>query len=513
MPKHGFIASPRCNAIQARQSGQQEGMKAMILTNSTEKRSPSFRVLSDDQVRELVRATFDVMEKVGFKVLHEGARDMLRKVGAVVRQDIVRVPEFIVRECLATTPQGWTIYNRQGERALEVEGRKSYYGTSTASPNTKDALTGEIHPTTVADLARAAKVADALEHIDWVMPMGSCQDVPATAAELHEFHATVTNTVKPIVFLTYSARGAELVYEMAAEVAGGLEALQAKPFVILYPESISPLTFPAEVVDRMFVAADLGLPQMMGPSIQPGATGPVTMAGAVVQGLAESLMGLVLAQSRRAGCPVGLGCNFAIFDMGLGLISIAAPDMSLALAAQAEVAQHFDLPTWGLAGCTDAKVLDAQAGAESAFSILAQGMAGLNLIHDVGYMDNGMVCAVEQLVLGNEIIGCARRFLAGMPINAETLARDVISRVGPGGNFIEQEHTFRHFREELWRPRLFTRQHYNVWQDQGAKSTATRIQEEIRRLIETHRPAALADRTLSALEGIKARGEKELVKD
>lgn len=482
----------------------------MIVTNSTERRTPFFRMLSDDQVQELIRATFSVMNQVGFKVLHPGAREMLKKAGASVSGERARVPEFIVRGCLATAPQGWTIYNRRGEPALEVEGRKSYYGTSTASPNTKDALTGEVHPTTVEDLARAAHVADALEHIDWVMPMGSCQNVPAKAADLYEFFATVTHTVKPIVFLTYSGRGAELVYEMAAEVAGGLETLRHKPFLVLYPESISPLTFPEEVVARMFVAADLGLPQMMGPSIQPGATGPVTLAGAVVQGMAESLMGVVLAQLRRPGCPVGAGCNFAIFDMGTALLSIAAAEMSLGLAAQAELVQHFGLPTWGLAGCTDAKVLDAQAGAESAFSILAQGLAGLNLIHDVGYMDNAMVCAVEQLVLGNEVIGIAKRFLRGMEVNADSVARDVIARVGPGGNFIEEEHTFLHFRRELYRPRLFTRQHYNAWVKEGSKDMALRVQEEIRRLLETHRPEELPARVFAALEAIKARGEKEL---
>jgi trimethylamine---corrinoid protein Co-methyltransferase len=483
----------------------------MIQTNSTQKCTPCFRMLSDDQVHELVRAVFDVMDKVGFKVLHPGAREMLKKAGAVVRGEWVGVPEFVARGCLATAPQGWTIFNRQGERALEVEGRKSYYGTSTASPNTKDALTGEIHPTRVADLSLAAKVADALEHIDWVMPMGSCQDVPANAAELHEFHATVTHTTKPIVFLTYSSRGAELVYQMAAEVAGGLDELRHKPFVVLYPESISPLTFPGEVIDRVFVAADLGMPQMMGPSIQPGATGPVTLAGAVVQGMAESLMGVVLTQLRRPGCPVGAGCNFAVLDMGTGLTAIAAPEMSIGLAAQAELARHFGLPTWGLAGCTDAKVVDAQAGAESAFGILAQGMAGLNLIHDVGYMDNAMVCAVEQLVLGDEIIGIAKRFLRGLMVDAESVAREVIARVGPAGNFMGDQHTFTHFRNELYRPRLFTRQHYTGWMKDGAKDTARRVQEEIRRLVETHQPLALPDKVLSALDRIKTEGEKELI--
>ena len=298
-----------------------------IQTNSTEKKRPYFRMLTDDQIFELIRATFEVMEKVGFKVLHPDAKTMLKQAGAVVKQDVVKVPEFIVKQCLRTAPRGWTIYNREGQRALDVAGRKSYYGTSTASPNTKDALTGEVHPTTVQDIARAAKIADSQDNIDWVMPMGSSQDVPATAAELYEFEAVVSNTSKPIIFLTYSARGTELVYEMAAEVSGSLDRLQEKPYLVLYPESISPLVFPEEVVARMFIAADLNLPQMMGPAIQPGATGPVTMAGAVVQALAESMMGLVLIQLRRPGSPVGLGCNIGVFDMGYGLMCMAGPQV------------------------------------------------------------------------------------------------------------------------------------------------------------------------------------------
>jgi trimethylamine--corrinoid protein Co-methyltransferase len=482
----------------------------MIQTNSTEKQGPFFRMLNDDQIHELIRAAFEVMAKVGFKVLHPDARTMLKKAGAIVAGEQVKVPEFIVRQCLHTAPKGWTIYDREGRRALEVEKRKSYYGTSTASPNTKDAISGAVHPTTVADIARAAEIADSLEHIDWVMPMGSCQDVPAKAAELHEFAATVANTAKPVVFLTYSARGTELVYEMAAAVSGGLDRLQEKPFLVLYPESISPLVFPSEVVARMFVAADLGLPQMMGPAIQPGATGPVTMAGAVAQGLAESLMGLVLVQLRRAGSPVGLGCNFGIFDMGTGLLCVAGPEMSLALAAQAEVAQHFGLPTWGLAGSTDAKVLDAQAGAESAFHIMAQGLAGLNLIHDVGYMDMGMVCAVEQLIVGNEVIGMTKRFLRGFEMSPQALARDVIADVGPGGNFLDTRHTLEHFQQELWRPEIFTRQQYSRWQEAGAKDTASRVREKIKQILETHRPPTLDEKILADLEQIKVRGEKEL---
>jgi len=483
----------------------------MIQTGSTDKRSVRFRVLTDDQIDEIKRTAFEVMSKVGYRVHHQGARKMLKQAGALVDGENVKVPEHIVTACLQTAPKGWTVYDRDGNRAMEIEGRKSYYGTSTASPNTKDALSGEIHPTRVADIAVGAKVADALENIDWVMPMGSVQDVPPTVADLYEFEAVVTHTAKPIVFIGYTPRGVELVYEMAIAVAGGVEQLQQRPFLIFYPEPISPLVFPADVIDRLFVCADLNMPQIQGPTIQPGATAPVTLAGAVAQGTAEALMCLVLAQLRKPGCPCSLGCNFGIFDMSTGLLSIAAPEMSLGLAAQAEVAQSFGLPTWGLAGSTDAKVIDAQAGSESAFAILAQGLAGLNLIHDVGYIDNGMTCSAAQLVLGDENIGMAKRFIRGITVNRETLARELIGKVGPGGHFLEQTHTLEHFKDELWVPRLMTRQAREEWQRQGAKDAAARIQEKLQHIIAHHQAPSLSDKTLSAIEAIRQKGEKELV--
>lgn len=485
----------------------------MIQTGATEKRSIHFRVLTDDQIEEIKRAAFEVMSKVGFRVHHEGARKMLKQAGATVAGEIVKVPQHVVTACLQTAPNGWTIYDRQGRRAMEVEGRKSYYGTSTASPRTKDALTGEIHPTRVADIAIGAKVADALDNIDWVMPMGSVQDVAPTVADLYEFEAVVSHTTKPMVFIGYTPRGVELVYEMAAEVAGGIDNLRQRPFLIFYPEPISPLVFPADVIDRLFVCADLSLPQIQGPTIQFGATAPVTMAGAIAQGTAEALMCLVLAQLRRPGCPCSLGCNFAVFDMAAGLLAMAAPEMSLALAAQAEVAQSFGLPTWGLAGATDAKLIDAQAGAESAFAILAQGLAGLNLIHDVGYIDSGMACSTAQLVLGDENIGMAKRFIRGIEVNPETLARDLIAKVGPGGHYLEDDHTYKHFKNELWIPRLMVRGAYDDWQDRGAKDTAMRIQEKLEDIVKNHEAPPLPGKTMDALKTIREKGEKELVKE
>ncbi len=483
----------------------------MIQSSFRRSQSVFFQVLSEDAIYEIRRAAFDVLEKTGCKIMHAGARKMLKNAGAIIKDDRVKIPEHIVMESLKTAPKGITMYNREGQRAMEVQGTKSYYGTSTASPFTKDAITGEIHDTRVIDIARGALVADALPNIDWVMPMGSAQDVPAIAADVHEFQAVVTHTVKPMVFIGYSPRGNELVYEMAAEVAGGMDALREKPFLISYPEPITPLVFPEEVVARMFISADLFLPQLAGPTQQLGATAPVTVAGAVVLAIAEGLMSITLAQLRQPGAPCFMACNVSTFDMSTSVLSINSPEASLGFAAQAEVARSFGLPTWGLAGATDSKIIDAQAGIDSAFSILAQGLGGLNLIHDVGYMDSGMVCSAEMLVMGDEVVGMTRRFIQGIEVTRETLARDVIENVGPGGHFLEEDHTYRHFKKELWQPTLLTREPYDVWVEKGSKDMGQRVKEKVETILETHKVSPLPDTVLATLEEIKIKGEAELV--
>jgi len=480
-------------------------------TSRTYQRSVDMRVLTDDQIWEIRQAAFEVIEKSGFKCLHAGARKMLAAAGAVVIDEGVKIPRYIVESCLQTVPRGWTIYDRNGQRAMEVEGRKSHYSTSTASPNTKDALTGEYHETRVADIAIGAKVADALPNIDFVMPMGSSQDVDGNIADLHEFEAVVANTAKPMVFIGYTPTGCEYVFEMAAVVAGGADRLRERPFVMLYPEAISPFIFPREVVERIFIAADRFMPQVPGTTAQPGATAPMTLAGTIVQITAEALIHITLAQLRKPGCPVSMSGNMGVLDMRTALMAFGAPEGSLGLAAQAEVAQSFGLPTWGLAGATDAKCLDAQAGIESTFSIFSQALAGLNLIHDVGYMASGMACSCEQLVMGNEIIGMTKRFIEGIRVDADTLARDVITAVGPGGNFLSQRHTVDHLRKELWQARLLNRQPIDMWQESGEPHMEGRVREEVRQILETHQPPPLDGGILDEVQRLKRKGEQEIL--
>ena len=482
----------------------------MIQSSNIQTRSVGMKILTDDQIWEIKQAAFDIIEKVGFKCLHKEVHKMMKQAGAWINDNNIKIPRHIVEACLVTTPKGWTIYDREGRRAMEVEGEKSHYGTSTASPNTLDAFTGEMRQTCIKDIELGAKVADYLDGIDFVMPMGTAQDVPADAAEVHEFPAMVSNTTKPSVFIGYTALGCEYVYEMAAVIAGGQENLSQKPFIIAYPEAIAPLFFPDEVIERIFVAADRFMPQLPGSTVQAGATGPVTLAGLITLITAESLIHITIAQLRKQGCPVAMSGHVGILDMKTALMTVGAPESNLALAAQAEVARSFNLPTWGLAGATDSKSLDAQAGLESAFSILSQGLSGLNLIHDVGYMASGMACSLEQLVMGNEVVGMTKRFVEGISVTRETIARQIIEDVGPSGHFLVQQHTMDHFKKELWNARLLNRQTIDAWNDAGKPSMEDRVKEEVKMIAETHKPKPLSDKILSELDRLKREGEKEI---
>ena len=218
-----------------------------------------------------------------------------------------------------------------------------------------------------------------------------------------------------------------------------------------------------------------------------------------------------MAQLRKPGCPVSMSGNVGVLDMTTALMAFGAPEGSLGLAAQAQVAQSFGLPTWGLAGATDAKRLDAQAGIESTFAIFSQALAGLNLIHDVGYMASGMACSCEQLVMGNEIIGMAKRFVDGITVDADTLARDVMDAVGPGGNYLAQRHTVDHLRRELWQARLLDRQPIAAWQAAGGPTMEDRVREEVRHIVDSHRPEVMDGKVLDELARLKRDGEKEIL--
>lgn len=474
--------------------------------------APQLKTITDDQIHEIKQAAFLILENTGCVVNHTQALKLLKDAGAHVKDSHVHVPRYLIEEALRMVPKGFTLYNRDGEPALDLSCRKSYFGSSTASPNQRHAIDNNIQPTTLQDIAWGARTADALPNLDFVMPFGSAQDVPCDAAELYEFETVVQHTSKPVFFCGYSSKGVELVLDMAAQVAGGKDKLTRKPFLVPYPEPITPLQFPHEVVERIFVCAKRHMPQVTCGAQLTGFTSPVTLAGSLALATAESFFGILLAQLCRNGAPCFLTSGIGGVNMRTGIAMISSPEMTLSLAAQAQLARSIGLPTWGLAGATDAKQIDAQAGAEASLDAVLQALAGVSIIHDVGYMDMGMACSCAMMVLGDEIISWIKRFIQGIEVSAETLACEITHAVGPGGNYLTQQHTLNHMHKESWQPQLFCKDSFETWAEQGSKTLEQRADEKVEQILESHKPKTLTDSMIQSLQDIRIQGEKQLIK-
>jgi trimethylamine--corrinoid protein Co-methyltransferase len=177
--------------------------------------------------------------------------------------------------------------------------------------------------------------------------------------------------------------------------------------------------------------------------------------------------------------------------------------------ALAEMGHYYNLPIFGFAGVTDAKLFDQQAGIEAALWMLLNALAGGNLIHDVGYIEAGLTASYDLIVAMDEVAGLVERFMGGIEVSAETLALDVIDRVGPGGHFLEEEHTYRHFREN-WYPHLFDRKARPDWAAEGGLTLGDRARARVRSILETHQPLPLAETTRSQLDAIIEQAETRL---
>jgi trimethylamine--corrinoid protein Co-methyltransferase len=169
----------------------------------------------------------------------------------------------------------------------------------------------------------------------------------------------------------------------------------------------------------------------------------------------------------------------------------SAPEAMITQAGLCQIGRClYDLPTWGFGGCSASKLVDAQAVNEAATYIMMAGWMGTNLVHDVGYLEFGLTYSFDLLVLCDEIIGQVRRMMEGIRVDTEHLAVEAIKRVGPGGHFLSDGHTVRHFREN-WQPGLTDRKTYESWKSQGASSMEQRAGEKVKHILENHHPQPL----------------------
>ena len=286
-----------------------------------------------------------------------------------------------------------------------------HFGTGSDCLNLLDPETGRHRRFTRADIINGYRLCDALPGIHFIMSIGLPADVdPAVVYDL-QMALMLEHTSKPIVFVTNDKGSCQRAIDMAAAAAGGLQALQEQPHIILYSEPSSPLQQSETAVDKLLLMAQHQLPVLHSPGPMMGATAPITMAGGLVMSLAEILSGLVLHQLQRPGAPFIFGAGLHHMDMKSAQICYASPEFQLTKAAVAELGRWYGLPTWGYAGCSDSKAMDEQAALEAMLSVLMARLSGANLVHDVGYMESGLTTSFEMMVLTDELVAMTDRLM------------------------------------------------------------------------------------------------------
>ncbi len=472
---------------------------------------PRYRLLDDEQLQQLHNATLEILQKVGVSVMHTEALEMLRAAGCQVKdKTTVLIPEYLVADAILSAPSSVTIYNRDGARAMDLGGSNVYFGMGTDLLNTYDIESGELRSSCLQDVINAATVADFLDDIDFIASHAFPNEISTNLAYLAEFKAQVENSAKPVYFTAAAADDLAYIIEMAAAIAGGREKLRQKPFMVHYAEPISPLTHSEGALKKLFMCADAGVPLNYVPALLAGGTGPVTLAGGLAVANAESLSGLVIHQLYRRGAPMISGVSVTPMDMRTGNCVYGSPDERLTHTASTELYHWYGLPVWGEAGCSDSNALDGQAAMESSFQVMLCALEGCNLVHDVGYLGQGLVGSLGSLVMCAEIISYAKRILGGFSLDTEHLAHDVIQQVGPGGNYLAQMHTVQHCRTEHWAPHNINRLTHEVWAKAGAQTYDDAVTAKARDILKKHRPKALPDKIVAALAAIYEKAEAQL---
>lgn len=464
---------------------------------------PRFRLFDVSQIMRIHHAVLRVLDEVGVRIHHKEAMDLLVSHGARVNADnIVRIPSFLIEDAIASAPSNLVIYNRNKEPVMELGGSRIYFGTGTDLPKTIDLKTREIRDTVAEDIAASTIISDAMPNIDFIGSYGLPGDVPTGLHYIRCFQLEAENSTKPIFFTAESQDDLAIIWEMARTIAGDSDGLSSYPFLIHYSEPVSPLTHSKEAVSKLIFCAKNRIPVNYTPALLAGATGPVTLAGALSVAAAEALSGLVIHQLTNKGAPIISGVVATNMDMRYTTVSYTSPEFRLTHSAYADLFHHYDIPVWGTAGCSDSHFPDLQAGAEYAFTLLNAALDGTNLIHDCGYLGQGFVAAPEMIIFANEIIDMVKRYMRGFVIDEDHLALEVIKQVGPGGHFLEEKHTLDFFREEHWRPAFFNRQNLQNWIKSGKKTVNETLIEKALNILKTHNPEPLPQEVKEDLDKI-----------
>jgi len=472
---------------------------------------PHMKFCSSAQLDKLHSAALHILERTGLVIHCDEALDLLGDIGCWRGKGRrVRIPGHVVEQAIARAPKRTSIYNRQGDTALLLEGMNSYYGPGPTIQYIYDAYSHQRRTTDKEDIQRAATVCDYLPNIDFAMTMGmtggvfpKSQGINPALTDRLDFAAMLGYTQKPLIFSAWTREGLADIWDMAVAVRGSENQACRQPLMILFTQPISPLVIDTEPARQLLFCAEKGIPAIFSSAPTMCSPAPTSIAGSLALALAEFFAGLVLSQFKNPGAPVIMGAGYGPMDFRKASSPYNGPEFYVSKAVNRELADYYGLPDWNYGGCTDAKILDGQATAEAALSLYAATSVGSNLIHDVGYMEMGMTACLELMIMADELISGFKKMFAEIPMDDESLGLDMIDRVGPGGHFLTEKHTLDRMRH-IWHPNFFDRDSFAGWEAAGAQTMEAKLNRKLQWILENHRAEGLAPEVQKEVKSIIA---------
>lgn len=452
------------------------------------------KLLNQEQVERIHEASLEILESVGLLVRNQRAREILQKHGAVIDPDteIVRFPRQIVEHYRAYFPPSFTFQARDPAYDRKIPEDSPLILTGSSAPNIIDPISGHERRATSEDLARIAHLINELPGYDVFSISTLADDAPPDQFSLSRFYPSIKNTLKPVRANT-PPEEAEDMLQLVYMIAGGESAFREHPFVTFhYCPVVSPLTMDFDSTEDLIFFKEQGLPSYFSIVPNAGLTSPLTLTGTLVQNNAEFLAAAVLSQMIHPGSELIYSTLPTVADMRTGAYSPGAIETGILHMGCAQMAQFYDIPSGGYIGLTNSKINDAQSGYETAMSVTAGYLAGVDIFNMGGLLDALMAFDFAKAVTDNDIAMMLKRIRRGFEFSEENLALDMISDIGPGGMFADSEHTLERMRTTMYLTDLADRDPRQQWQENGAQDTQARAMSRVKEILTRDNPAVFS---------------------
>jgi len=477
---------------------------------------PKLNILSDELVEQIIAEGFELLMDPGVRVHNQEALKLLAEAGADVNLEtqIARIPEAIVRPALETAPSEFYLYNLDGEPAVHYGGDSVQFDPGSAAITVLDSQTQEQRPPVTADFVKFVKLVETIPQLDAQSTAMICTDVPEEIGDLYRLYLALNYMRKPIVTGAFRKDTWWTMKDMLAAVAGGEEALAEKPIAVFDVCPSPPLLWSDLTCQNMIDCARYGIPSELVSMPLAGATAPVTLAAAVVQHTAECLSGVTICQLAQEGAPIVWGGSPAAFDMREGTTPMGAVGTWMIDCAYTQVGKALNLPTHAYLGMSDAKVVDAQCGLESAGGAIMAALAGVNMVSGAGMMDFESCQSYEKLVIDAEIIGMAKRLIGGVEAREDPIALTLMRKLGHRADYLAQTHTLKWFSKELYIPSaVIDRGSLDAWKKKGAKTARERATDRVHQLLARYRPSPIPAELRQELRDITTKAARQFGMD